>query len=262
MRINKNWVRKTIEKYPIFRYFLSWSDGLNIELQEEHEKDERNYFLGASPLTKEILQPDGNWTPFFGENERQANEGVFESMSCTIFSFLNILEALENRQFGEIRNFSDRYTSKMSGVTRNGNSMDNVINSARKLHGLLEQLDWPNDIDNITWYEFFKTIPVSLQEKAKHFLDTYEINYERLPDSRLTTIREALKFSPVYCAGYAWYPSNGMYYSYGNPNHAFVIQRIDGNNLIAKDSYEPFDKKLASNYRIYYPKIIILKKKI
>src|SRR3990167_9054481 len=260
IKINKNWVRLATEKYPILHRFLRWNDGLLVDLQDEHEKGPRNYFLGASPVIKEVLQPNGDWTAYMGENEAQS--GRFESFSCVTFSLLNILEALAKRQFGEAWNKSDRFTSKMSGTTQNGNSMDNVVNSARKLHGLLNQLDYPNQIDEITWMEFFQTIPKTLQDKALIFLTEHEIFFERLPDSRFATIKQALTFSPVWCGGFAWYPQNGIYISYGNPNHAFCIQRIDGNNLIAKDSYDPYDKKLAVNYKIAYPKIIILKKKL
>lgn len=258
IQINKNWVRKITEKYSFLHHFIRWTDGLNIEEQEEAEKDPRNYYFGASPLAKQELQPDGNWTDYFGENERQS--GRLETMACTCYSFLNVLEALARRKYGVTWDKSDRFQAKMSGVSRSGNSMNNVLESARKLHGVLDQAIYPNQVDEVAWDEFYKDIPDSLQKKALYFLTEYEIGYEAV-SSHPTALKEALKYSPIYCAGYAWYNVDGEYRSLYRPNHAFVIQRYDGNNPIARDSYEPFEKKLASNYTIAYPKIIILNKK-
>ena len=258
MTIKKEWVRKLTERFPILNYVLQFNDGLDIKEQEKAEADPRNYYFGASPLIKKVLQPNGDWSEYFPIDEKQS--GRFESMSCTVFAFLNVLEALAKRKYGANWDKSDRFTAKMSGVTRRGNSMNRVLDSARKLHGLLGQDEYPNDIDKLTWNQFYQNVPRHLIVRAKYFLDEFEIGYESVA-SHPTALKEALKYSPLYVAGYAWHKKGNEYISTRTPNHAFVIQRYDANNPIVRDSYEPFEKRLARNYKIAYPKIIVLKKK-
>jgi len=49
--------------------------------------------LGASKIHKEVRREDGNWVKDLPTNEIQARQGV-ESMSCTSFATLNVIEIL------------------------------------------------------------------------------------------------------------------------------------------------------------------------
>jgi hypothetical protein len=73
---------------------------------------------------------------------------------------------------------------------------------------------------------------------------------------------EALKYSPLWTSGFAWYPKNGLYRNYGRANHAFmIIGYVEGSHWLVFDSYSPFIKKLEWDYKFSGTKVIMLGKK-
>ena len=254
--MNLNLLKKRlIDKFPYLNKWLSFNYGF----QPEELKD-TDYVLGASPLFKKVLQPDMDWTPYLPTGERQSGRNI-ETFSCVSQSFLNVLETLFKRKYNIDINFSDRFLAKVSGTTQNGNLQSRVADAARKV-GLVLENDYTADIDEVGWSEYYKPLTSDLFLKARTFLEEWEIGYEAIPPT-LLAMREGLKYSPLWAAGYAWAFSNGSYYSAGSPNHAFMpfnMNPIVVNRLIF-DSYDPFTKKLASDYQLYYPKILTLNRK-
>ncbi len=250
-----NLKRIIIKKYPKLQRYIRYNFGLIPE-----ELKPEDYTLGASPLSKKILMPDGDWSLFLPAPERQSGRSL-ETMACTCFSALNIIEALFKRKFSLEKNFSDRFLAKMSGVSYNGNTQSRVLDTIRK-DGLVDEADWPSNMDEFNWNEYYKIVPKEIQDKALTFVNDYEVGYEAIPPT-LPAMREALKYSPLYVAGFAWSESGGIYYSYGNPNHAFVIYNIEQAQAFKKafDSYSPWQKRLAPQYQVYYPKLIVLNKR-
>jgi hypothetical protein len=246
---------KVIQKFPYIGKFLHFNYGLILEPLKETD-----YVFGASPLNKKILQPNGDWSEYLPAPERQSGRNL-ETMACTNFAALNVLEALFKRKYGLDKNFSDRFLAKMSGTGRNGNLQTTVLDTIRKI-GLVNEEDWPSNMDEFNWSEYYKEIPKDIKDKAKLFLNEYEVGYEAITPT-ITAMKEALKYSPLYVAGYAWYYSNGYYRSIGSPNHCFILYNIDQAIAYKKafDSYDPFAKKLSSDFTIYYPKLITLNKK-
>jgi len=246
---------KLVAKYPKLNKIFKPSFGLIPE-----EVKETDYTLGVSPLSKKILQPNGDWTGFLPQDERQSGRSI-ETMACVTFSFLNVIEALFKRKYNLEVNFSDRFLAKASGTGANGNLQSRVADTARKI-GLINESDYPSNIDDFSWDEFYKPLTQNLFDKAKGFLNEYEIGYEALSPT-LAEMKEGLKYSPLWVAGSAWYRNGEFYVSFGNPNHCFVIYNIEQAIAYRKalDTYEPFRKTLASNFQVYYPKIITLNKK-
>lgn len=246
---------KLILKFPFLEKFFTYNSGFISE-----ELKETDYVLGGSPLSKKILQDNSDWTAFLPPPERQSGRSL-ETMACVTFSFLNVLETLFKRKYDIEINFSDRFLAKASGTSQNGNLQSRVADTARKT-GLVLESDYPSGIDDFSWNEFYKPLTKDLTDKALKFLNDYEIGYEAVPVT-IPAMREALKYSPLWAAGYAWAFDGSVYYSAGNPNHAIMIANIEQAIAYKKcfDSYDPFIKKLASNYQLYYPKILVLNKK-
>jgi len=166
--------------------------------------------------------------------------------NCTGYALLNCIEMIAKKKFGEDWNKSDRFTNKMSGTTTSGNTMTRVLDSVRKNHGAVKETSWPWD-GTFTWAKYYASIDQQIQKLGKEFLDKYYVGYEIVPQNRML-IAEALKKSPLYVAGYAWYLQNGLYRSYGRANHAFTVVRQLGSSYTAYDSYPPYVKPLAPDY--------------
>jgi hypothetical protein len=269
MNYNYHWnltKLRLLKKYPNLIKIISANYGINLKLISEETKPTHYVFGVSSQLKKTILKPESNWLDEGSWIEKEKQSGNFESMNCTNFSFLNIIEILFYVKFGETRNFSDRCLGIWSGTTPNGNVPTKVIDTARK-RGLVPEADLPNNFTTFKWNDYYsykgsKLTEKELEEKGKAFVNDYEIGYESVYPS-ITAMVEALKYSPLYVAGYAWYAKNGIYYSYGNPNHAFVLLTIDDVYAYKRilDSYDPFIKKCSPDYQIFYPKIITLNKR-
>ena len=181
-------------------------------------------------------------------------------MSCVTFSFLNCLEMILKVKYGITTNRSDRYTAKASGTTIRGNIMENVYQSVRKLHGSVEESEYPfNDI--MTYSEYFKPLTQELLTKGKVFIGEWEIIVKNVqPNIKL--MKEALKFSPLWVSGYAWYSERGLYRSYGRANHCFTLGNIVENVYNeALDHYDPFIKSLAPDYLFEDIKMLIVNKR-
>jgi len=214
-----------------------------------------DYVVGASPLVTPIVNPTGNWIPFIPSEERQNKPFTFDTMSCSTFSALNIVEtwinyfiANDKLTVGQLEtisklgffdsnnkfNASDRFTAIMSGTTSRGNYMQSVWNSIKK-DGLLPEKDLPFDPNIKTNAEYLNKSVISeeMKIKAKKILDILEFAYEFATlgynSESDNIIKTALKSCPLHGA----IPLEGT--------HAVEV--------IAKgkyfDSYDPYIKNLT-----------------
>ena len=216
----------------------------------------QDVFGGISSVTeRKLLQPDRNWEPHLPVFEPQ-NYKFFDSMSCVTFSALNCLEILGKRKFNLIENFSDRFTAKMSGTTRVGNTFYNVSNSIKTRDGLLRQSEYPNDVND--WEEFHKTVSEAMIAKAKEIFSEYNIPSEYV-STDTGTLWDVLQYGPVQVSGFAWEsPVNGIFRRTNvTANHAFTLIGGEyGKFWKIFDSYEWLKgdsgiKKLAWDYRFW-----------
>ena len=227
----------------------------------QEEEVEEDFLFGHVELGKEVLVPDGDWTPWKPTNEKQ-RQG-FESMACTDFSSTSDIEIQQNfktdkgmisdgnlmwaNESGYIDengnwNFSDRFDATMSGTGLNGNSLKNPAKAKSKF-GLIPESMHPWT-DNRNEYFSKEKITQEMLEMGQEFLKRFNINYERV---KRKDFAEALKYSPLSGALYAWNGvKDGVYYRVDKPiNHAIVIIKPDWSIF---DSYNPFIKRLAKNY--------------
>lgn len=232
----------------------------------------------ASGIVSEIRNPNGNWEQYLPEDEAQI--GVyFDTMACVTFSALNDIETQCNFLFKTGRipdekiralaelgvlkdgkfNFSDRFTAKMSGTTRQGNYLVKVWDSIRN-DGLLPESDWPYPRDQrdpvFDWDEYYKEIPQELKDKAKKILDLLEFKYEWLiPSGGLLEkqVAEWLKMSPLQIATAVCPPWNTTEVIKGcslGVGHATLMYKLMEGAYGIFDHYSPFRKRFAFDYPI------------
>lgn len=207
--------------------------GVDADKQRSDSERPTNFLLGA--VEKEVLEPTGQWTEFMPECEIQKTDFT-DLMDCVTESAINAISILLQRKFNILIDRSQRFTAKMSGTTRSGNSLFAVSDSLRH-DGTAEETDWKRD-RTMTWNEYYMDIPAFVRKRALKILDQFEISYEKVPTSK-AGLKEALKYGPVQVIGYAWASENGIYKDYGySPNHAFLlVGYVEGQYWIVYDSY-------------------------
>jgi hypothetical protein len=221
-----------------------------------------DYVFGADSKVENdiILQPNGHgWGDYLPLKEYQSSDYV-RTLACVTFSALNCLETLAKRKLGLMLNKSDRYTAKMSGTNKEGNSFRNVGESVRK-DGLVDEAVWPFDRSKeakIDWDKYYATIPENIIALGRNFLKDYLIQYEWASDSQATPelLIESLKYSPLQIAVRAWTKTvNGVYQKSDLPtNHGVMLFDYEPKKYwLIFDHYDEAIKKLAWDYKIMYP---------
>ncbi len=205
----------------------------------------RDWLFGSS-VKWPVLQEDGQWTKWLVEKELQ-NKGV-ETQACVSYHELNVVEMLIFKMTGKEKNYSDRFTAKMSGTTKQGNYFFNVANSIKN-DGLVGELLWPyvNGWDN-----YYKEIPAIVEKQAENFKEKYLVNY-RWVDENPKAMMAALKESPLaISARYAQGRDGEILSPVGQQNHAMTCYGfVEGEYWLIMDSYEYGGhlKKYAWDYK-------------
>lgn len=197
---------------------------------------------GFSPLQTNTYQIDGNWSEYLPVVEFQ-NKGGFDRMACGNYASLNALEILYLRITGKEINFSDRFSAKTSGTTKQGNYMIAAIDTARKI-GLVTENDYP-DVST-SWDDYYKDIPQELHDKALTFLDDWEL-YREWVFLTKEFIREALREAPLVC--FVKYASgNGLLNPEGKHDHFVTMFNMTDDYYEIFDHYTQSRKKYSINY--------------
>lgn len=186
-----------------------------------------DYIGGTLPYIVE--NPTGDWTSYLPLGEWQRIDNV-DLMACVTFSALNVLETLYYFKTGQRRNFSDRFTAKMSGTTLQGNYLYLVADSVRK-DGLVDESDWSAP-DDTTWDSYYADIPQAVKDKAKDFLKDWIVQYEFIDVTRESLLYH-LKQSPVQVV---------------IPGHAIMNFYTEVDVYHYFDSYEPFVKERTDGF--------------
>lgn len=235
------------------------------------EIDYDEYIFGAATQVKhQIRVIDGKWQAYYPLNESQ-KFGYFDSYGCVSYSCLNSIEIqlnylIESKQLGGeamswlIRNnyikdgsinFDDRWLVVKSGTQPGrGNYIAKVWHTARK-QGLIPQIitssrGWTSDR--------YYTDDFSDRDRAlaQDFLSYFEIQYERISMVSKEYLNMALMHAPIV-AGLATCPGWGSQQHIRScdqqPNHATLIT---GPDLDVYDSYDPYKKTLAQDYKIAF----------
>ena len=185
---------------------------------------QRNTDFVAGALPYEIRNPSGDWTTLLPPGEFQRNH-VFDTMACVTFSALNSIEVQHKLITGKDRNFSDRFTAKMSGTTQQGNYLFKVADSIRK-DGLVDEVVWPT-ADNFDWNQYYVFPPIEVINKGREFFNEWEVAYEFIDFNRDSLIYH-LKHAPIQVV---------------IPGHAVLAFWSTQQVTKYFDSYEPFQKE-------------------
>lgn len=163
-------------------------------------------------------------------------------------------------------NFSDRFTAKMSGTTRDGNSLEAVWQSIKN-NGLVPEKDWKITDEELAaikanpdgyWDIYYKNIPADVIAKGKVFATLFPLQYEWLAFSTrpLTDdqFRTALGVAPIQIATAVCWPWNTTDIINGcgdGAAHGTMLSCLDVESIRhILDHYEPFDKQLAPDYKL------------
>lgn len=181
-----------------------------------------DYVAGvSSPIIYQARNPSGDWRPYKVTRENQF-DNVADFMACVTFSGLSSIETQNLFLTGKELNFSDRFTAKMSGTTEEGNYLYKVGDSIRN-DGLVLESDYPMT-PNMTWAEYYASIPQALINKAVK----YDIKYEFIHYTQADLLYH-LKQSPIQVV---------------TPGHARLGLYCEQDVLDLLDSYPPYDESV------------------
>lgn len=242
--------------------FAHWQHGVDNKFKAKNMEEEKkelgnlgliyepiapdDWQLGDAEFGREVVIANGDWTPYLPTGEEQALAGL-ETMSCVSQSACKNIEMIMNKMLedGKISpanrdwakangyfdgnghwNFSGRAIAKLSGTTRNGNSLKNVGETIRKI-GLAPESKWPF-VAGMTWNEYYKYPSGEVIKLGRDFLERFQINYEVVPEAQFA---EGFKYAPLQTAAHAWCSLvNGIFQRCnGALNHAISIFKRDSN---------------------------------
>ena len=142
-----------------------------------------DYIFGSQELgfkfPYEVLVEDGQWDTYLPKFEHQARQG-FETANCTGYGTLTALEILLRKKYGIIEDYSERYVGVMADTWPPGNDPNTVIETIRKISGLLkeEELPFDSSVHSVSEYYSPKPMDGSLLAKGLNFLENYELKHE------------------------------------------------------------------------------------
>ena len=231
--------------------------------------EKEQYVLGDGWFGGAVLMPGGHgWGRFLPGEETQAKNGI-DTYNCSNYGTLNALETIGRKKYGNVfqSNLSERYTGVLTGTIPGvGNDPQKVIENIRTFCGVVPEVFLPfdNTINTVQKYYSPNPMPYWLFATGKHWLKKYKVshswvflNNDTLAEKQ-RKMKDALQYSPLGCAGYAWdQHADGLYY--GHPtifNHWYMVFDFeDGKYWLAYDSYDKTIKKLAWNYNFGYSKM-------
>ncbi|MBX4188167.1 MAG: hypothetical protein KW793_03470 [Candidatus Doudnabacteria bacterium] len=231
------------------------------------------FILGDGNLSAEVLMPNGHgWDEYLPLAEVQSR-GSLETSCCSAYGTLNCIEAIGKKKYGASfqNNLSERYLSIMAGMDGNGGFPHLIAETLRKESGAIPEVFLPFTDKITTLNQYFSPKPMSysLFKVGRHWLTKYTVGHEWVfmggtITEKQTKMKEALKYSPLGVAGYAWsLHTDGKYYHDGPDIHWFQIYDFkEGEYWLANDTYFPFVKKLDWNYDFGYCKRYSLTRKL
>lgn len=227
-----------------------------------------NYVLGGFyKLPTEVLQPTGQWDDFLPNIELQKRNG-FESMNCTVYGTLNVIEMLFKRLYGESKDYSERYVGVISETSIYGNSPHKVAEIIRKTSGLINESLLPFNEYIRFWEQYYHPNPMEdyYLNKGKDWLRKYKFGHEwifkEVVLNKPEKIKEALKYSPVAVSIHLHIEKDGLYQKGElRDDHWVVLYGYKDNEYWRVfDHYDNVFKKVDWDYDFEFAKRYYLKK--
>lgn len=201
---------------------------------------------GFSFVSYEVRNPSGDWRPYLPVKEIQY--GKEDSMSCVSFSACNSLEIQHKFLTGSEDNYSDRWIAKMSGTTREGNSLG-VVGDTVRHYGMVKETSYPAP-PNFTFDQYHAAIPEPLLSQLKaegqDFLSKWDIKTEYVP-AKKDDMMFHLKHAPLQII---------------IPGHAVVEFLCEADVADYFDTYDPFQKQTPYSNILYAYKYVLTPKQM
>ncbi len=220
------------------------------------------YVLGGRKITKDPIQPGGNWFEYLPSFESQQND-LFDTFNCTAYAILNALEILYKRQYGVENNWSERFVGVMAGTKPPGNSPHTVIEAIRK-HGVIDDYLLPLEfVDSVEKYYSPDPMEKRYLEIGQRWLEDHDVKHEWVFKraklaKKQELLMEALEFSPLGVSVLAWMSNGaGLYIKpkgRQDTHWTTLIGYEKGKHWSIFDSYDGSIKKLAWNYDFGFAK--------
>src|ERR1044072_5110371 len=211
--------------------------------------DPQQYIFGASPIAAPVLRTDGQWDAFLPAVEYQFRADV-DSMSCATFHTLNPIEIILAALFNVRENYSDRFTAKVAGTTKQGADPHHVAVCTRKT-GLVPEAEWPFSDSIKTFEEYHATLPARLYEIGRRWLGQWDFKHDTVRGEvgpRPGEVKDALQYSPLgVSVGYNGTDENGYWYRIApGPDGHWVTcyGYVEGKYWKIFDSYDETHKKV------------------
>ena len=209
-----------------------------------------NFVHGDGKLGTVPLQPDGQWDGFLPESHQQNING-FEPFDCVTEATINCVETLEIQEYGTNSGWARRYLAKNSGTDTRGGNDPQTVGESLRLQGTTFERDYSFAAPSFDI--FYQTLTDTLKTLALGTFAKFSYGHSWV-NADQQSMMDALTFSPLSAAGFAWSqpdPQTGYYTTPPNvvPEHEFMVYGYERNNYWkVRDSYVPFEKKLAWDF--------------
>jgi hypothetical protein len=232
--------------------------GFNAQkIRKQINTDGDHWFLGANNVPMEVLQENGQWDEYLPEDEFQNMNGV-ETWACTCYGTLNALEILIKKKFGKKSNWAERYLAVLSAIRYGAGGSPHTVAENVRVKGNVAQSLLPFDTTITSWNKFMSPNPMTADmiSQGRKWLDEYDFNHEWISNLTTQGLKDALRYSPLGIAVYAWYKKGEFYYNPGRPDNHWVCcyGYVDGQYWKIYDSYDNTHKKIAWNYPFQFGK--------
>lgn len=223
--------------------------------------------FSTTPVARAVL----DWSSYLPDGEVQ-KDALTDFMNCTTFSGVHGLETQINydieqgkyrqealdyfQSAGYMENgkfrISVRYSATMNGTTTDGQYMSKVgLGFKNGGDGLLPNKDLPM-LPTMSWTEYYAPVSADLIAKAKKIYDYIDFDNHWVDPYNIASalLNAPVQVAIAVCDGWNTSPLIGM--CGGACAHCVLVYGEDtfGDYLIL-DHYNPFLKKLASNYHIF-----------
>lgn len=222
----------------------------------EPEIKREDFVFGSDNFHDPILMPNGHgWGAYLPQKEVQRNKYI-DTFSCASYGTINALETIMKFKYGGEYDYSDRYVAKMSGtIPEQGNSPEKVLDTIRKVSGLVPQSSWKFDETIKTQEEYFADIPSDVISLGKEWLLGYQTKREWV-DGDPDSLMDALQYSPIGVGVWAWTQNEKGYYirpaGKKDVHWCVLYDYVKDDCWLIYDTYDQTTKKLDWNFGFKY----------
>lgn len=211
------------------------------------------------------IRPSGQWDDDLPKIEIQSFPWG-DTYHCAVFGTENCIQTLAKAKYGITEEYSERYLGVLAGIRNGVGGSPNTVAEEWRKNGNL-----PYDLlpfEGVTsWAKFNSPNPMTpaLLAEGKKWGAKWSIGHDWIWDFSAQNIMNALMYSPLGVAVYAWpAESNGVYSkpAWATDNHWVELYGYEkGKYWKIFDHYDLTYKRLAWNYAFKFMKRFTLELK-